>query len=470
MTGTEPNNVAEAERSLDQRFSDAMGDLLGPAFPGEIGLAVSGGGDSMAMLTLAHNWTRAWGVKLWVVTVDHGLRPESASEAAMVARECATLGWPHATLRWHWDGTGNLQDAGRRARLDLIGRWRGGLRHVLMAHTRDDVAETFLMRLKRGSGVEGLSAMRARRNIPDPHIGAKEALPKADISGEMPPPLPLSLPADHSGGFEIIRPCLTMRRSELRHYLTVLKTPWAEDPSNEDQKYDRVRMRRLLEDLQEVGLGVDRLSQTADRLRRAQDALRQRAAQVWRDVGREGRTGFAPTGDILFARDGFAQIERDTQLRLLAGALQFVATAPYRPREEPLEAVLDRVLAGGAATLHGCEIRAERDDLRVYREEKPLTSLKTTVGDARLWDQRWAIALSDAPGVQIGCLGDEGWRQLEKSTDKLAPYHAARSLPALWDGAHLYACPALGIGPRCPIALRPFGQELLSFTGFLLSH
>jgi tRNA(Ile)-lysidine synthase len=71
----------------------------------------------MAMLALSHDWARHMGVGLWVVTVDHGLRPESAEEAAMVAAECAALGHPHATLRWRWDGQGNLQDAARRARL-----------------------------------------------------------------------------------------------------------------------------------------------------------------------------------------------------------------------------------------------------------------------------------------------------------------------------------------------------------------
>ena len=78
--------------SLDRRFAEAMGQVLGPDFPTDIALAVSGGGDSMAMLTLAHNWTRTWGVRLWVVTVDHGLRDESAAEAELVAEECTVLG------------------------------------------------------------------------------------------------------------------------------------------------------------------------------------------------------------------------------------------------------------------------------------------------------------------------------------------------------------------------------------------
>ena len=104
--------------SLDSHFAGVMGDLLGPEFPDEIGLAVSGGGDSMALLTLAHNWTRHMGVGLRVVTVDHGLRPESGAEAALVAAECAALGHRHDVLRWQgWDGSGNLQEAARTARL-----------------------------------------------------------------------------------------------------------------------------------------------------------------------------------------------------------------------------------------------------------------------------------------------------------------------------------------------------------------
>ena len=128
------------DRTLDQRFAEAMGQLIGPDFPKQIGLAVSGGGDSMAMLGLAHAWARVWGVGLHVATVDHGLRPESADEAALVARECATLGHSHSTLKWTWDGQGNVQDQARRARLRLLGAWCDGFSHVpLLFHCHRQV-------------------------------------------------------------------------------------------------------------------------------------------------------------------------------------------------------------------------------------------------------------------------------------------------------------------------------------------
>ncbi|MBT8411376.1 MAG: tRNA lysidine(34) synthetase TilS, partial [Octadecabacter sp.] len=244
-----------------------MGQLLGPEFPKHIALAVSGGGDSMTMLALAHGWARVMGVGLWVVTVDHGLRPQSAAEAAMVATECAALGHPHATLRWHWDGKGNVQDAARQARLALIDRWREGVEHVLFAHTQDDVAETLLMRLARGSGVEGLSAMAARRHV-TPHKGGYAPVLEADVTQTAPPPPALGA-SEVGRGFHVIRPMLGMSRAELRHYADTLHVPYVDDPSNADPRFDRVKARQILTALAPLGLNAKGLAETAGRMRRA---------------------------------------------------------------------------------------------------------------------------------------------------------------------------------------------------------
>lgn len=487
--------------SLDQRFAEAMGALLGPDFPSDIGLAVSGGGDSMAMLTLAHNWSRVWGVRLWVCTVDHGFRAESAAEAAMVAEECATLGWRHATLRWHWDGSGNKMDAARRGRLALIDTWRGTLRHVLMAHTRDDVAETFLMRLARGSGVEGLSGMRASRRL---SLGGGAAEP-AEYDGDLPPRYEtIKGGPSRSGSFRVLRPCLAMSRSELRHYLTVIKGRWVEDPSNDDPRYERVKMRQAQEALDGLGLDAGTLAATAERMARAGEALRARAEQVWRGIGQEGRVPHgpqppptkvgphppkvifdtdvvgtdgnrvpkpgSPTGEILFDRTGFERTERDTQMRLLASALQYVATQEYRPRADPLEALLDRLLGGGGGTLHGCEVRMERDQLRVFREYRAVAGLRVPHAQHRLWDGRWRVfcsACRDREGIQIRALGEDGWAQLEERPAAGTPFHSARSLPSLWQGDRLLACDALGVGPGTTTSLWPMGREMQSFAGFM---
>jgi len=398
--------------TLEARFAARMGQLLGPDFPKAIGVAVSGGGDSMALLALAHGWARDWGVSLLVATVDHGLRAASAAEAAMVARECAALGHPHATLNWTWDGTGNLQDAARRARLDLIGAWRGAVDHVLFGHTLDDLAETFLMRLARGSGVEGLSAMDDKRQVPE--------------------------------GFWQVRPLLGETRADLRHYADILKLPYVDDPSNDDPRFDRVKARVALGSLAPLGLTRRTLVETAGRMSRAGVALRARAADV---AARIMAPSPAATGHILFVRDGFAGVERDTQLRLLAGALQYVSAAPYRPRAAPLEALLDRVLSGAGGTLHGAQIRVERENFRIFREYQAVRDLMTPSGAAYPWDRAWRLSGAAIDGLSVRALGPDGWAQITERKEKILPYDSALSLPAVFEGARLVACRALDFGP-----------------------
>lgn len=416
-----------APDTLDARFAQALGQLLGPDFPSDIALAVSGGGDSMAMLALAHSWARVWGVRLHVVTVDHGLRDESAAEAEMVAAECAALGHAHTTLRWHWDGQGNVMDAARRARLNLIGAWRGEIGHVLMAHNADDVAETFLLRLARGSGVEGLAAMRPRRPVLQ--------------------------------GFDVIRPCLDMTRAELRHYARTLKMPWVDDPTNDNPKYDRSRARQMRETLAGLGLEPDRLIGTATRMAEARTALWARAVSVAESCITEH-----PSGTLIFARDRFALIERDTQLRLLAAAVMWVSGATYRPRLTSLEDALNRVLSGGAATLSGAKLETGGENLFVFRELAAAERAGPNVQDAPkgtvLWDAKWRIS---GPKSAIRPLGD-AVSAFEEARGAGVPRAALMAMPALWDGQTCLATPVLSAHPDWKIGVHR------TFSEFLLSH
>ncbi|EBA10404.1 tRNA(Ile)-lysidine synthetase-like protein [Sagittula stellata E-37] len=469
--------------SLDQRFAEEMGALLGPSFPSEIGLAVSGGGDSMAMLALAHGWARVFGVRLWVVTVNHGFREEAAAEAEMVAAECAVLGWPHASLHWSWDGHGNAMEAAREARVRLIAGWRGRLRHVLMAHTQDDVAETFLMRLARGSGVDGLSKMQARRVVDQPRLGVGALAP---MLGEAPAAegcrYPVIVTADGTAGrdagvdwwvegetFEILRPCLAMRRADLRHYVRVLQVPFVDDPSNENPAYARARIRAALPGLSGLGLDVPTLAATAERMARARNALRLQAADAWERIGHEARHRGAATGDLLLERDGFAGLPREVQLRLLAAAIGFVSGTVRRPRAARLEEVLDRVLSGGGGTLGGCEILAERTHIRVFREYAALEAMAGN--DDPLWDGRWLLtpeARQKMGPVRLRPLGDAGWQSLSREEREGLTYRAARSLPMVATGAG-GARISVAQGTR-DILYRPFGKDGLTFAAFLMTH
>jgi len=208
-------------------------------------LAVSGGPDSLALMWLAARWRRALkrGPRLVAVTVDHGLRPEAAREARAVKRLAGSLGLAHRTLRWTGakPATG-LPAAAREARYRLLAQAARahGASHVLIAHTRDDQAETVLMRLSRGSGIAGLAAM-ARHATRD--------------------------------GVILARPLLDLPKARLVATLEKAGIPFADDPTNRDPRFTRPRLRALMPALAEEGADARNLARLAARLARADAAL-----------------------------------------------------------------------------------------------------------------------------------------------------------------------------------------------------
>lgn len=181
--------------------------------PQKLGIALSGGGDSLALLLLAH---AALPGRIEAATVDHQLRSEAAEEAELVKGYCSELGVPHSTLRVEV-AVGNMQDRARAARYGALGKWceERDLDGLATAHQMDDQAETFLMRLNRGSGLAGLASVRALGRVPDTPI-------------------------------RLVRPLLGWRRRELIALVKSIGWEPVEDPSNENTDFDRVRMRRNL--------------------------------------------------------------------------------------------------------------------------------------------------------------------------------------------------------------------------------
>lgn len=222
---------------------DAMG------CEGPVALAVSGGPDSLALLLLAH---AARPSKVIAATVNHGLRPEAADEAAMVGRVCRDLAVPHATLPTVVtpDGCG-MQAAARAARYAALGRWAAGegATALATAHHADDQAETLLMRAARGSGLAGLA-------------GARRCRPLVD-------------------GVELVRPLLDWRKAELAAVAEAAGLSPADDPSNRDPAHDRTAFRELL--AREPRLDPARLGQTAAHLADAEQALAWVAERLWRE-------------------------------------------------------------------------------------------------------------------------------------------------------------------------------------------
>jgi tRNA(Ile)-lysidine synthase len=301
-------------------------------------LAVSGGPDSTALLLLAARWRRARksGPKLLAVTVDHGLRRASASEARAVKRLARTLGVPHRTVRWQGrkPATG-LQEAARDARYRLLAAAARKAKacHVLTAHTLDDQAETVLIRMSRGSGLTGLGAM-------------------APAS-----PLPAGAPSEKS--VMLIRPLLALPKARLVATLKHAGVGFADDPSNRDPRFTRARLRGVMPVLAREGLDARTLALLAGRLRRAEAAI---DAAVGVAAAELSQGPWTDRGPIRFDAEKFARLPAEVALRLLGRAISHTGDegpVELRKLEALYEAVLEAFLAVDAG--------ARREAVRLRR-------------------------------------------------------------------------------------------------------
>lgn len=396
---------------------------------GRLGVAVSGGGDSVALMLLLADWARGRGIGLAAVTVDHRLRAGSAAEAAAVAQLCARHGIDHALRTWSgWSGRGNLQAAARRARMQMIADWAAerGIGAVALGHTADDQAETVLMRLARGSGVDGLAGMAVQR----------QAL-----------------------GIVWLRPLLDVGRDGLRDWLAARGIGWAEDPSNADPRFDRVRARAALAALAPLGIDRAGLVATAGRMRAARAALE--------TLARDTAAGImaVEAGDVLIDAEGLARAPRWVRERIVAQALCWVAAADYRPRHAALRALMDRLSAAQGGTLHGCLVSVAGGRIRIGREPAAVAGVVAPVGG--LWDGRWRLIPppdTDTAGVEVRALGTDGIAAFRAAQETAAgrrvggagggagvaaaglPRATLLAMPAVWRGARLIAAPLAGLG------------------------
>jgi tRNA(Ile)-lysidine synthase len=301
-------------------------------------LAVSGGPDSIALMWLAARWRRAVkkGPRLIAVTVDHGLRPEAAREAREVKRLAGTLEVPHRTLRWTGTkpNTG-LPAAAREARYHLLAQAAraSGATHILTAHTRDDQAETLLMRMLRGSGIAGLAAMTRETD---------------------------------RGGVRLARPLLDVSKSQLVATLKKAGIGFADDPTNRDTAFTRPRLRALMPALADEGGDSRNLARLASRLARANAAIEVLADGAERYLALQG---YDPARGYDAA--AFVALPDEIRLRLLKRAIdRFGHEGPAElGKVETLLVALDQAAGAGAgklrSTLAGALISLDKGRIRV---------------------------------------------------------------------------------------------------------
>jgi tRNA(Ile)-lysidine synthase len=276
-----------------------------------------------------------------------------------------------------------------------------------MGHTQDDQIETFMMRLARGSGVDGLTAMQvtSRRN-----------------------------------GLGVFRPLLDITRADLRAWLTDQGIDWCDDPSNEDARFDRVRARQMTEQLSDLGLTAKRVLQTIDHMQAAQRTLQQSASDFARDHIRQDGA------DLVIDPEVLQITQTDASRRALVAAIGWAGARAFRPRFAQLKDVAARVRQGEVATLHGCILTPRQDrTVRLSREAaatKPVAVVSQS--DELIWDHRWQLSGPNQTGLTVKALGEgiklcPDWRQTG------IPRTSLLASPAVWHGPDLVAAPLAGL-------------------------
>lgn len=442
----DPKDTGEggAEPAADAVEAAEFETLMTPLGPFEarpdLAVAVSGGADSMALVRLASAWADRRGGRAVGLTVDHGLRPESAAEARQVGRWLAAAGIDHHVLRWRRARDGRaaprigLQAAARDARYRLLGEWcrRRGVFHLLLAHHLDDQAETVLLRLARGSGVDGLAAMS----------GVTTGRPAV-------------------AGVRLLRPLLEVPKARLVATLHRLGQPWIEDPSNRDPAYARTRARAALVRSAAGDVTARRLAATARAMGRARVALGDATTALLVEAAE-----LDPAGHCRLRPRPLVEAPEEIGLRALARVLVCVGGADYAPRLERLERLYRAIAAsslGRGRTLLGCRVVPYRDSLLVVREARAADQvLALDPGRRGRWDGRFEVRLGrDAAKIARGPttvrrLGRAGFAAVVGLCPAVraspVPPAARPALPAVWDDEGPLAVPHLAFVRPGPAA------------------
>lgn len=327
-----------------------------------LALAVSGGADSMALAVLADDWCTARGGHVTALTVEHGLRADSATEARVTGERLRARGIAHGILEWRGDKplTG-VQSRARAARYGLLEDWcRGhGVLHLLVAHHADDQAETMMMRLRRGSGPDGLAAMAAIREL---------------------------------AACRLLRPLLGFPKARLVATLRAADMDWAEDPSNHDPKYARTGLRQALAGTDVLGIGA-----AGRRFARARVALE---AETARWLARYACLSSA--GYLTLQRTALATSVAEIRLRALSRAAAVIGGRAYPPAIAAVERLEASIASGRGATLGGARFDVAGDRIEVFREARNMPQPQCLVTGTTRWDGRFDItAAGDRAGLSL---------------------------------------------------------------------
>ncbi len=298
----------------------------------KIAAAVSGGSDSMALCALLNRFVKEYDGKLDCITIDHQLRDDSSSEAIRVGKILKTLNINHKIIPWEGaKPKSNLQEEARLARYNLLTDYchKHGILYLSTGHQKNDQAENFIIRADHGSGIYGLSGI--------PKLGKFNKI-------------------------KIIRPLLDFKKEELQDFLRSQNIEWIEDPSNQNEKFTRVKIRNILNQYPEW---IDKLATVSENLSRAKDCI-----EYLLNKAIDEFVDFQP-GYTSINLEGFNNLPQEIRFRMLTKLLQLIGTNLKPARGERIENLLAKIAKGNsfkASTLSGCLIYRKKDKIIIQLE------------------------------------------------------------------------------------------------------
>ena len=327
--------------ALEKKFSEKFSALLKEEKISEDSfvVGVSGGADSLALILLLKAYSEKYPCTLFAITVNHQLREDSLEEARYVAELMKKYGIEHHILDWNGEKPqAGLEEAARKARYALLAEFckKNTVPNLLVAHHKRDQAETFLMRLQRGSGVDGLSGM-------------------AEIS-------------EFDNNLKLIRPLLEFMPEELKQYLKEKKVEWKEDSLNECEDFLRVKVRKFLPELEDrIGLSIERLAKTSNVLSRTRDYLEKQT-----DNFIKNNVKFFGEKVLKISIQQLQNLHEEILFRVLAKLLKETAERDYIPESEQIQRICDSIKSGEkqSRTLAACELFFQDKSVWIFPELK----------------------------------------------------------------------------------------------------
>jgi tRNA(Ile)-lysidine synthase len=381
-------------QDFESLLSKAGFSHCGPPQNIKIAVAVSGGADSLALTLLLKKWIQDQGGQLVALTVDHGLRPQSAQEAKTLQGLLKHQGVEHHILTWQGDKPSTaLQERAREKRYDLLKAWC--LEHeyefLFLGHHQGDQNETYCMRLRQNSGLLGLACMRS--------FSKNQAL-------------------------TLVRPFLEISKEQLQETLKDLQIEWAEDPSNQNRAFERVFWRQSLGEL----------TPSLEPYQKVRVAYEGWATRYIQAHAHESKLGY-----VRLDKDSFTQLPESFQGILLSFLFQAYGVGRYPLSSRSLKGLLDKIGKADflATTAQGLRFSKNKKDFLMIREHRALTEEREVLGKPFIWDKRFLVTPPKNLKGIIKCMGEKGWLQLLENIPGLKDIDVPRavlwSLPVLWE-------------------------------------